>query len=69
MPLDFVLAQLPALMQLIAGGRVQVPARTAPLPQIAQAGTAVRDSASRAVAVPGWPLRLPPTGLVGVAGH
>ncbi len=68
MPLDFVLAQPPALMQLIDGGRVQVPARTAPLPQIAQARTAVRDSASRTVVVPGRPLRLLPAGLV-TAGH
>jgi hypothetical protein len=63
-----VLAQLPALMQLIAGGRVWVPARTAPLPQVAQARTAVRNSASRVVVVPGWRLCLPPTGLV-TAGH
>jgi hypothetical protein len=65
--LDFVLAQLPALMQLIADGRVWVQARTAPLPQIAQARTAVRNSASRVV-VPGWRLCLPPAGLV-TAGH
>jgi len=48
-----IIAQLPAYMQLIAGHRVQVPARTFPLSHIAGAWTASQDSGTRVVIVPG----------------
>jgi NADPH:quinone reductase-like Zn-dependent oxidoreductase len=48
-----VIAQLPAYIQLIADGRVQVPTQTFPLSRIADAWTAARDSGPRVVIVPG----------------
>jgi NADPH:quinone reductase-like Zn-dependent oxidoreductase len=48
-----VLAQLPGYMQLIAGGRVQVPTRTFPLSEISDAWIAARESGNRVVIVPG----------------
>jgi NADPH:quinone reductase-like Zn-dependent oxidoreductase len=48
-----VLAQLPAYMRLIADGRVQVPTRTFPLSQVADAWAAARESGTRVVVVPG----------------
>jgi NADPH:quinone reductase-like Zn-dependent oxidoreductase len=48
-----ITAQLPAYMQLIADGRVNVPTQTFPLSHIAEAWTAARDSGPRVVIIPG----------------
>jgi NADPH:quinone reductase-like Zn-dependent oxidoreductase len=47
-----VLAQLPAYLQVIADGRVEVPTRTFPLSQVSDAWVAARDSGNRVVIVP-----------------
>ena len=52
-PVAAILAQLPAYMQLIADGRVQVPTRIFPLSHIADAWNAAQDSGPRVVIVPG----------------
>jgi NADPH:quinone reductase-like Zn-dependent oxidoreductase len=50
--IDFAMAELPALMQLIADGRLQVPTRTFPLSQVADGWIAASESGSRVVVVP-----------------
>jgi NADPH:quinone reductase-like Zn-dependent oxidoreductase len=48
-----VMAQLPKYMELIAAGRIEVPARTFPLSRVADAWAAAGRGPSRAVIIPG----------------